>query len=430
MRTARAVLPVPSASRLHTIYSKREGQMRRTITYLLQAMAERRRARRRQANLRAGAGAGTSAATVGGASAGASRSPNASAATVVIPNRRRTWPGHSRALAACGVLASLAGAGLIAGHARHLAAATRLAADEGQAPHLVQVFQSALPGARFQVPAVPGVQLSLQADGALVTVAGMQAAPPVRIDLCSQLRAGNDARMVPLRLGYRFDDVRRWVQRNREGGATLALHNVLLVDAPREGEAPMPEIQISGRLRPDFAGPDSEALQLRWRSVAGDARWLSDTSLGQVEQGAGGQVSLREQGWLSWGNGAAAMRLERRTNALCPQAGELLVQLYRAQQRSASMDRHGLAALATLAGLVRTAPVAAPDALVTAFPARGRPVGATLPPGDYLVPAAPRPPLEDQMLFRSLLDMGLLRIRADGDIEAAPRDLAQWAASP
>ncbi|HEU4844727.1 MAG TPA: penicillin-binding transpeptidase domain-containing protein, partial [Burkholderiaceae bacterium] len=248
--------------------------------------------------------------------------------------------------------------------------------------------------------------------------------------LCSQLRAGNDARMIPLRLGYRFEDVRRWVERNREGGTTLALHNVLLVDAPRDGEAAMPEIQISGQLRPDFANPDSEALQLRWRSVAGDARWLSDTSLGQVEQGAGGQVSLREQGWLSWGNGAAAMRLERRNNASCPQAGELLVQLYRLPQRSAQTERHGLAALASLAGLAREAAVAAPDALVTAFPARGKPVGATLPPGDYLVPAAPRAPLEDQMLFRSLLDRGLLRLRADGDIEAAPRDLVQWAASP
>jgi cell division protein FtsI/penicillin-binding protein 2 len=398
--------------------------MRRTITYLLQVIAERRRARRRLGNLRAGAvlrGAGRAERTP--LRVVSSPAP-AGQAVPAGPAGRAKALGYRHALAAGGVLACIAGGGLIAGHARHLAAATMRTPEVLEQVHAASAYQAVLPGARFQVPATPGVQLRLQADGALLLAAGMQAAPPVQVDLCSQLRTGGDGRMVPLRLGYRFDDVRRWVEREQATGHALALHNVLLVDTPRDGALAMPEVQISGQLRPDFASAASVPLQLRWHSGQVDVRWISDASLGQIEQGASGQVGLREQGWLTWDNGAAALRLERRSSVLCPQAGELLVQLYRAPRRDA-----GMAALAVFGGETDAGAAALARALVTAFPARGKPVSAMLAPGEYQVPDAPRPPFEDQMLFQSLLERGLLRLREDGDIEAAPRDLPQWAAS-
>ncbi|MBA5608680.1 hypothetical protein H3H36_25385 [Duganella sp. FT3S] len=375
--------------------------MRRTITYLLQAMTAWRRTRRRQANLRAGGtgpgrdrGAAPALRLVAGAAgAGAGAAPPIQA------------PRYRRALAAGGALACVAGAGLIAGHARHLAAATMHTAGAAGTAQVAAVFQSVLPGARFQVPATPGVRLALQPEGATLVAVGMRAAAPVRVDLCSQMRAGGEAHMIPLRLGLRFDDVRRL----EEQGQAPALHNVLLVEAPPAGAMPMPEVRISGPLRPDFALPSSEPLQLRWHSVGGKARWISDATLGQVEQGSDGQVGLREQGWLSWDNGAAALRLERRANVLCPQAGELVVQLYRMPSGDAAPQ---------------------PRALVAGFPARGRPVSAALPAGDYRVPDAAAPPLEDQMLFDSLRARGLVRVRGDGDLEAAPRDILPWLASP
>lgn len=380
--------------------------MRRTITNLLQAMTAWRRARRRQANLRAGAGE---------RGRGKGRPAAVLAPLRVVVSHAHAGPvaqstahasRHAYALAAGGALACVAGAALIAGHARHLAAATQVIDNVGPA-HASAALQPALPGARFQVPDTPGVRVQLQADGALLLAVGMQAAAPVRVDLCSQLRAGGDARMAPLRLGYRFDDVRRWVARSAD--AAPGLHNVLLVDAPAAGTAPMPELLLSGPLRADFASPASEPLQMRWHSLQGDARWVSDASLGQIEEGKDGQVSLREQGWLTWDNGAAALRLERRNNALCPQAGELLVQLYRLPPANV---------------------LAQPRAVVTAFPARARPLSIALPPGDYQVPAAPPPPFEDQMLFERLRERGLVRVRADGAIDVAPRDLPQWLASP
>lgn len=315
----------------------------------------------------------------------------------------RSW----RALAVGGALAGTVGAALIAGHARHLAAATMHTLDAIGAARMAAAFQSVLPGARFEVPATSGVRIGLQPQGAMLVAAGMRAAAPVRVDLCGQLRAGGDTHMIPLRLGYRFEDVRRWMEHGVEPAP--ALHNVLLVDAPAPGAVAMPEVRISGQLRPDFSSPASEPLQLRWHSTQGDVRWISDATLGQIEQGRDGQVSLREQGWLTWDNGAAALRLERRNNVLCPQAGELVAQLYRIPSGDAGLPAR---------------------ALVAGFPARGRPVSTSLPPGDYQVPAAPGAPFEDQMLFESLRARGLVRVREDGDIEAAPRDLLQWLASP
>lgn len=370
--------------------------MPRFIHTILQAWAERRRARRRGANLRAGqrsrpemklirpapaAGIGPATATVRG---------------------RRAMPAQVAWLAAAGLCAVLGGGALIAGHARHLAASTASTPQSAANVRAATAYQSVLPGIAFSVPEQAGVSATLHPGGALLIASGLQAAPPVRVDLCSQMRSPGDPRLLPLRLGYRFDDVKRWVARNEEANAPVALRNVLLV-ADRSADA-VPEIQIEGTARADFSDHLSEPLQLSWRGKQADIRWLSDASFGQIEQGASGQVALRQQGWLFWG-ASSALRIERRANAMCPQAGELLVQMY------------------------RPATSAAGPALVTAFPARGRAVNAYLAPGQYQVPQAAAGALEDQALFEQLQDQGLIRLSASGAIDIAPRDLPQWQAA-
>ena len=372
--------------------------MPRFLTTVMQALAERRRARRRQHNLRTGAvrrparaGSGAVAARDGRGVAIAARTPIAMS--------------QSRWIGVAGALSALVGGVIIAGHARHLGAATISTAQAAEQVHAAAAYGAVLPGVAFTVPARPGLELRVVQGGALLVAAGMQAAPPVRVDLCSQLRAAGSARLVPLRLGYRFDDVQRWVAHNSGAADQVSLRNVLLVDAAAAAEA-MPELQISGMARADFADPLSEPLQLSWRSAQGKARWISDASFGQVERGASAQVALRQQGWLLWGS--AALRIERRANAMCPQAGDLLVQMYH---------------------LPSAAPVGGVHALVTAFPARGRAVSSSLAPGQYLVPSAPRAALEDQTLFQDLQAHGLLRLNAGGAIDTVPRDLALWNAA-
>jgi cell division protein FtsI/penicillin-binding protein 2 len=372
--------------------------MPRFISTILQAWADRRRARRRQANLRAGA-RGRPVMTLvpsGGAPASSVRH-----------SRQALW------IIVAGIGAALGGGALIAGHARHLAASTASTPQAAANVRAANAYQSVLPGIAFTVPAQPGVSASLHAGGALLIAAGMQASPPVRVDLCSQMRSPTDTRLLPLRLGYRFDDVKRWVARNHESNVQIALRNVLLVaDRGADGDAnAMPEVQIEGTARADFQDPLSEPLQLSWHSRQAGVRWLSDASFGQVEQGASGQVALRQQGWLLWG-AASALRIERRANVMCPQGGELLVQMYRLAAPAAG-----------------EATGAAAAALVTAFPARGRAVGAYLAPGQYQVPAAAPGPLEDQSLFQELQAQGLVRLNATGTIELAPRDLPQWLAA-
>ena len=368
------------------------------IQTLLQTLAARRRTRRRAGNLRAGAGAA-----------------HPSTRSALTPALR---------LGLAGALAALAGAALIVGHARQLGAATLTLAAPERA-RAAEVYQTVLPGAAFSVPERPGLTLALHDGGALLIVTGMRAAPAVRIDLCSQLPDPAKPRLAPLRLGYRFADVQRWVARNDASASPVALRNVLLVG---DGGA-MPEVQIGGNALPDFADPDSQPLQLDWRSARGPARWIGDASLGQIVAGAAARVALRQYGWLLWGGTAAggtaagdsaaaesaALRIERRASAACPRAGELLVQLYHAAPAAA-----GHAEVS----------VAAPKALVTAFPARGKPVAAYLDAGDYRVPPAPRPALEDQALFAGLQARALVRLSPAGLIEVAPRDLALWSALP
>ncbi|MCU6498508.1 hypothetical protein LPN04_11945 [Rugamonas sp. A1-17] len=376
--------------------------MPRFITTILQAWAERRRARRRQANLRAGARGSRSMRLVPSTRAGSQ--PEASGASIAaqtLGRQRAMW------IAIVGVCVVAGGGGLIAGHARHLAAATVSTPQAVNSVRAAYAYQSVLPGAAFTVPAQAGLSTSIHPGGALLVASGMQAAPPVRVDLCSQMRSPTDARLLPLRLGYRFDDVKRWVQRNEASDARISLRNVLLVDSAAGTDA-VPEIQIEGTARADFADPLSEPLQLSWRNAQSGARWIGDASFGQIEQGASGQVALRQQGWLLWG-AASALRIERRANAMCPQAGELVVQMYRPAPPAAAGMPTG--------------------ALVVAFPARGRAVSTNLAAGSYQVPAAAPAALEDQSLFNELQEQGLVRLTAAGAIELAPRDLPQWQAA-
>ncbi|MYM34401.1 hypothetical protein GTP38_08630 [Duganella sp. FT94W] len=364
------------------------------IRTILQAWAERRRTRRRRANLRAGRRGGPAVRLV--SSRDAPASPRLS---------RSVW------IALVGLLFAAGGGVLIAGHARHLAATTASTPQSAANIRAAHVYQSVLPGIAFSVPQDAGISASLHPGGALLIASNLQAAPAVRVDLCSQLRSPTDPRLLPLRIGYRFDDVKRWVKRNEEGGAQISLRNVLLIADRDNGADAMPEVQIEGAARADFTDPLSEPLQLSWRARQGDARWLSDASFGQIEQGASGQVALRQQGWLLWGANTA-LRIERRSNAMCPQAGELVVQMYRPAAPSAF-----------------TMPAGQPAALVTAFPARGSAVSAYLAAGDYQVPKAAAGALEDQTLFEQLQAQGLIRLTASGNVAIAPRDLPQWQAA-
>ena len=378
------------------------------ISSFLQAWAGRRRARRRQRNLRAGDRRASAQgrpvlklirATHDGAPAAPATAPSSGPA-------RAWW------IALAGLCVALGGGALIAGHARHLAAASVNGGADGvlDGVRVAGAYQAALPGVAFSVPALPGIAASVHPGGALLVAAGMQAAPPVRVDLCSQLRGPADARLSPLRIGYRFDDVKRWVARGQEANVQIALRNVLLVSDSGAGADAMPEVQIEGTARADFADPLGEPLQLKWTSRRPDVRWLSDASLGQVERGASGQVALRQQGWLLWG-AASALRIERRANVMCPRAGELVVQMYRPAAPAAD------------------GAIPARMALVTAFPARGKAVATYLAPGRYQVPLAAPDPLEDQSLFLALQEHGLVRLGPAGSIELAPRDLPQWLAA-
>nr|WP_233410983.1 penicillin-binding transpeptidase domain-containing protein [Rugamonas sp. CCM 8940] len=380
--------------------------------------------------------AGTSPGAGTGIGSGSGSAASIGAASGRVPTARLWAPGRLAGLGA--VAAAMAGGVLIAGHARYLGAATVNTPAAAQQQRAAEVFQAVLPGAEFAVPQRAGVSLGLQPGDAVLVAAGMQAAPVVRVDLCSQLREGAGGALLPLRLGYRFEDVRRWVARSERGSAPLALRNVLLVRerAAQPNLPTMPEVEISGKALADFADPLSAPLQLNWRSGQSSTRWLGDASLGQIEQGTSGRVGLRQQGWLLWGgdgvNNSNALRIERRASALCPQAGELVLQMYQRPETGATTTTatYSTNNATAATGIVAVAPPAAPaTALVTAFPARGKAVSAYLTAGQYRVPVAPRGELEDQSLFQALQQRGLVRLAPGGAVELAPRDLLQWSAA-
>lgn len=293
------------------------------------------------------------------------------------------WPAIARRLALPAALTLLvaAGAWLIASHARQLGDATSAAGTETQ--RVAGILQAVVPGAAFTVPRT-GVQMLAQPAGALVIAAGMRGAAPVRVDLCRQLRdPGRAGMLVPLRLGYRADDVRRWA-----AGTAPALRNVVLV-----GAAAVPRLQLSGRATPDF---DGEPLRIAWQHD-GAARWLAGT--GGVLEASEGEGTLARQGWLAWQGGA--LHVERRASAGCPAAGELVLRVYTPAERAGR-------------------------ATVTAFGTHGVATVA-LAAGDYRIPAANPPALEDAALFDALQGAGLLRLSRHGAIALAPPDLPAWA---
>ena len=322
-----------------------------------QALADRHRQWRRARNLRAG--------------------------------RRSAWPVSW--VGVIGSFAALAGAGVIAGHALHLRQAGAAGLDAPGSPASAEALQAAIPGAAFAVPSGSSVTLAKHGDAAVVVAAGMQAGAPVRVDLCTQMLQGSRPRLLPVRIGYQFADVARLVAGDPSGAKPATLRSVALA-GPESGD--MPLVQVSGKAARDFGSIDGTPLKVSWSKAATSARWASDA----------GPAAFRREGWLIWKG--AALRLQRRTSNACPEAGELLIHLYRKSDNAASR------------------------ALVTAFPARGDAVSAWLREGNYTVPQTPIASLEDQALFKGLHAHRLVRLGKGGLIELAPRDLAAWQAAP
>ena len=294
--------------------------------------------------------------------------------------QRRPVASAARWIGAGGLLAAVAGAAVIAGHARHLDDVAPGPLEAG-VPLAVDALQPALPGASFTVPAQAGVTLASSAGGTIVVAAGMHAADPLRVNLCSQMLHGARARLLPLRVGYQFADLARVVARSESAGKLLTVRNAALA-------SDMPQVQIDGN-----AVTEGGALQLSWEAGGRAVRWASDAGRGK----------FRREGWLVWDSGA--LRVQRRPNSSCKSAGELILQLY------------------------RNGDAAATRALVTAFPRRGDAISTSLPPGNYDVPRTPRASLEDQALFQQLAAHGLVRLGKNGLIDVAPRDLAAWQAA-
>jgi cell division protein FtsI/penicillin-binding protein 2 len=356
------------------------------IRTFLQAAAARRVAWRRARNLRAGPAVRTQSA------------PTSLPAPRRMP-MRLPRPGAALWIALAGALAALAGAVVIAEHARSLSLAVDIPASASAPLRRLPQFQALLPGAAITVPNGPAITVR-QHDGAalLVIGAGTRAEPPLRIDLCQQL-SGSDGRLVPLRAGYAFADVLRWAG----NGAAPGLRAVAL----RGEQDTMPKLQISGN-----ALTAGASLMLRWEGAPADTRWIGDSK--QAAPGAGGQVDFSRDGWLVWREAGAdaALHVQRQPGVSKCGAGQLSLQLLRA----ASAAERGAAVTSRLGQL-------------SVFVPGARPVSVRLAPGDYQVPAGVAPGLEDQALFEQLRSRGMLRLGADGLAELAPRDLPLWRAA-
>ncbi len=317
----------------------------------MQAVAMRRRQWRRARNLRAGTQV---------------RRPSASLAGYI-------------GLAGAG--AALAGAVVIGGHARHLGAAVEGAPGQEQpaAAPALDALQGAVPGMSFKVPSRNGVTLAVQGGRSLVIAAGMRSAPPVRVDLCSQMLDQAHPRLLPLRIGYAFDDVAKLVRQNDSAGKSLTIRNVALASE-------MPNMQVSGSALADFDRP----LQFTWKSGDASVQLATDANAGH----------FRRDAWLFWNEGA--VRIQRRPSATCTTAGQLVLQAYRKHDADSA------------------------TALITSLSPTAPSISTWLPPGSYTVPLAPRASMEDQALFMQLSAHGLLRLGKSGLIEVAPRDLIAW----
>lgn len=297
-----------------------------------------------------------------------------------VVRRTSMLPGPLGWAALAGVLLMLAGAAVIAFHARLL----WTVAQREQAPTALASLRTVLAGVSFTVPDKVGI-VAGQNDGAMLLVAtGMRAQEPLRIDMCTQVLDPAHPRLLPLRIGLSFNEAAALAARNEAAGRPATLRNIVLGDG-------LPHIEIGGG--DARTGP----LTLSWE---GSARWVGDDGAA-----AQGNATFRQQGWLLLGE-QDALHLYRRKNAACPQAGELVLQRYRAAAQPAA------------------------SALVTVLPFNGPAVTARLAPGRYNVPNSPAPTVEDGTLFAELREHGLLRLRPDGLAELAPPDLAAWRALP
>ena len=266
----------------------------------------------------------------------------------------------------------LAGALALGIHARRLA----VGADGAPVSPALAALQPVLGGVRLEVPAAGGVTLVRHGGAALLMASGTRAEPAQRIDLCTQVLDPARPQLLPLRIGYPLEQA---------GGAPA--RNLLL-------GANLPRVTVAGQA--------PSGLTISWLA-GGGAAWIGDATQGAIQRGNRAGAPLGRGGWLVWQG--EALRFLHRASRSCPQAGELLVQRYRPDAGAAGA------------------------ALVQAFPAAGEPLSLRLPPGSYQVPAAPAPGMEDQALFDQLRARGLLRMRQDGLIELAPRDLAAWQAA-
>lgn len=323
------------------------------LTTLIDQLAASRTARRRSRNLRAGA-----------------RSPS------VVSN----WSFSMGPVWLWAALVAVAGGALVlAMHARALPDG----AAETPGAVALSALQPIAPGLDFVVPRESGISLTQHGQVALLIASGMRAGPAIRVDLCTQMLDPARPRLLPLRIGYPFDEAAQLAR------ASSAPPRSVLLARPGSN---MPRIDITGN-----AGA---TLALAWNAGAATAGWVSDASAGNVSRARQGHVVLGNSGWLLWDG--EALRFTRQSSAACPQAGELVLQHF--QQ----------------GGAVGGA------ALVQAFPAQGEPVQLRLAPGAWQVPLLPGPGMEDQALFDALRARGLLRLGRDGLVELAPRDLLAW----
>lgn len=289
------------------------------------------------------------------------------------PAAARSPHFHMWLLAAC--CASVLGAVV-------LALATRSLSPGGGANSstaALAALQPLLGGVAVRVPQEAGIEVAQHGAGALVVASGMRLEAPLRIDLCTQLTGTQRPVLLPLRIGYPFQEA-----------AAPAPGRAVLLAAP--GSA-MPRMELRGDAR--------GALRLGWHAGAGRAAWVGDAGAGGVTRGARGEGLLGRSGWLVWQGGA--LRFTRRPSGSCPQAGELLLQ--------------------------RAAPAPGAMGLVQAYGRETVLPALELAPGEYRVPSAPPPGLEDALLFEQLQARGLVRLGRNGLAELAPRDLAAWLAA-
>ena len=304
------------------------------------------------------------------------------------PAWRLAAPSPMQSMAVAGAIAALGGAVVIASHARQMA----LAADTRSSA--ADVFQPVMPGAALNVPADAGVVLQASAAGTFLVSTGMRASPAVVVDLCRQSASPAGRQLLPIRAGYHFADVARWAQRNALRPGSVSLRHVALA-APEVTD--VPRVSITGS-----AGEGN--LRVAWEGRVAPVRWIADASAGQVAQGVRGEGALDREGWLAWQGGA--LRIQRRANRACADAGDLVMQVFRPAEGKAS------------------------TAIVHAFPRVGQPMSAWMRTGAYTVGANPAARLEDQQLFQSLAERGMVRLGAGGLAELAPRDLLAWQAAP